>query len=102
MNQNQIVTNNIIMNNYIALGNSPNAKYSQKMNAPNREASIDEIMRYFGRYKNILPHSLNVNLDFKTMLFPFDKTHIVELLNQMDILVQLLIQVIKAGILFIV
>jgi hypothetical protein len=93
MNQNQIVTNNIILNNYINLGNSQHARNPQRLNIPNKEASIEDIMRYFGRYKNILPHSLNVDFDFKTMLFPFEKAHIVELLNQMDILVQLLIQV---------
>ncbi len=34
-----------------------------------------------------------MDLDFKTVLFPFGKTQITELLAQMDILAQLVIQV---------
>jgi len=94
MNQNHIVTNNIVMNNYINFGNSPNTKENER-NAPNQQdPPIDDIMRYFtSRYKNILPHRLNMNFDFKSMLFPFERNQIVELLQQMDILVQLLLQV---------
>jgi hypothetical protein len=92
MNPNHVVTNNIIMNNYISFGN-PGSINNLKANQPQREISVDEIMKYVTRYKNILPHKLNYNFDFKSMLFPFEKNQIIELLNQMDLLIQLLIQV---------
>ena len=59
-----------------------------------KEKDIEQIMNYFTmKYKNILPHKFNMNFDFKTLLFPFDKSHIIELLYQLDVCVQLIIQV---------
>jgi len=94
MNQNQVVTNNIVMNNYITFDHHNHPHNLQKLPLPRKEASVDDLMGYFSsKYRNILPHRLNMDLDFKTVLFPFGKTQITELLAQMDILAQLVIQV---------
>lgn len=94
MNQNQVVSNTIVMNNYINVGN-PNIQQGGQIPNPGQNGVfIDDLMSYFStKYKNILPNRLNMEYDFKAMLFPFEKTQVVELIYQMDILVQLLIQV---------
>lgn len=94
MNQNQVVTNNIVMNNYITLGKGHNLRSDGKKGMDSRLVQIDDLMRYFNfRYKSILPNQLNMSFDYKTMLFPFERAQIIEILCQMDILVQLLVQV---------
>ena len=94
MNQNQVVTNNIVMNNYITFDHPNQPQTAQKTPIAKKDVSVDEVMGFFNtRYKNILPHRLNMDLDFKSMLFPFGKTQIVEMLSQMDVLAQLVIQV---------
>jgi len=93
MNQNQVVTNNIVMNNYLTFDHLKQPGSARKMPMPKKDVSADEVMGFFNnRYKNILPHRLNIDLDFKNVLFPFGKTQIVELLSQMDVLAQLVIQ----------
>lgn len=98
MNQNQVVTNNIVLNNYITFGNGKGQRNDVKKGVPQKDVPIDDLMSYFStNYKNILPNRLNRDFDFKTMLFPFEKGQVVELLYQMDILIQLLVQVFFRG-----
>lgn len=44
-------------------------------------------------FRNILPNKINYNFDSKTVLFPFEKNQIIELISQIDTCIQLLIQV---------
>ena len=95
MNQNQVVTNNIVMNNYISFGNPGNPGHDIRKPFNNqKQVPIDDIMDFFStRYKSILPNRVDTDFELQGTLFPFQKTEIVQLLQQMDILIQLLAQV---------
>jgi len=93
MNQNQVVTNNMVMNTFLLISQNNEAMRAQAQ-FPQKTASVDDFMDYFtNRYKNILPQRFNMDFNFKNMLFPFEKDQIIELLNQLDIMIQLLLQV---------
>ena len=67
----------------------------QNMMKPSKEeVFVEDIMNLCHKnFRNILPNKINYNLNSKTVLFPFEKNQIVELINQIDTCIQLLVQV---------
>lgn len=71
------------------------------MKSGKEEVRIEDIMSLCHKnFRNILPNKINYNYDSKTILFPFEKNQIIELINQIDVCIQLLIQVLFFLLLF--
>lgn len=91
-NNSQYFTNNFYINNVDRVIIPPS--HQNLIKTPKEEIRIEDIMNVCHKnFRNILPNKINYNYDSKTILFPFEKNQIIELINQIDVCIQLLIQV---------
>jgi len=91
-NNSHYFTNNFYINNVDrVIMPSP---HHALMKHPKDEVCVEDIMNLCHKnFRNILPNKINYNFDSKTVLFPFEKNQIIELISQIDTCIQLLIQV---------